>query len=95
MTFFGARYETLFGTAAPPLHDPCAVALLVDRSLVRCTDAFVAVETHGEWTRGATVVDLDDRLGQKPNASVAVELDVERFWDLIIDAVAAHGALAR
>jgi inosine-uridine nucleoside N-ribohydrolase len=95
MTFFGARYEALWGLRAPPVHDPCAVALLVDPSLFRCTDAFVAVETKGEWTRGATVVDLDRRLGHPASARVALELDTERFWDLVIDAVAAHGALAR
>ena len=72
----------------------CAVALLVDRSLVRCADGFVAVETRGEWTRGATVVDLDHRLGRPANARVALDLDVERFWDLVVDAVAAHGARA-
>jgi inosine-uridine nucleoside N-ribohydrolase len=95
MTFLGSSYAALWGFIAPPVHDPCAVALLVDRSLVGCTDAFVAVETQGEWTRGATVVDLDGRLGRPANARVALDLDVERFWDLVLDAVAAHGALAR
>jgi purine nucleosidase/pyrimidine-specific ribonucleoside hydrolase len=95
MTFFGASYAALWGFAAPPVHDPCAVALLIDRSLIRSTDAFVAVETQGEWTRGATVVDLDHRLGRPANARVALDLDVERFWDLVVDAVSAHGALAR
>jgi len=94
LTFFGSSYAALWGFAAPPVHDPCAVALLVDRSLVRCTDAFVAVETQGEWTRGATIVDLDHRLGRPANARVALDLDVERFWDLVVDAVAAHGARA-
>ena len=59
--------------------------------VVATVDAFVAVETEGRWTRGATVVDLDGRLGQAPNARVATTLDVPRFWDLVVDAVAQLG----
>jgi purine nucleosidase len=89
MTFFGSTYEELWGLSGPPVHDPCAVALAIDPGLVRCVDAFVAIETEGRWTRGATVVDLHDRLGRAPNARVATELDVARFWDLVLEAVAA------
>ena len=85
--FFGATYRTLFGFPAPPVHDPCAVALVADPAMIRTVEAFVAIETEGAWTRGATVVDLDARLGEAPNARVGVELDVPRFWDLVVDAV--------
>ena len=36
----------------------------------------------------ATVCDRYGVLGRAPNAQVATELDVARFWDLVIDAVA-------
>jgi purine nucleosidase/pyrimidine-specific ribonucleoside hydrolase len=91
-TFFGDTYRTLFGFPAPPVHDPCAVALVADPAIVRTVPAFVAIETEGAWTRGATVVDLDARLGEPPNARVATELDVPRFWDLVIDAIDRLGA---
>jgi purine nucleosidase/pyrimidine-specific ribonucleoside hydrolase len=48
----------------------------------------VGIETTGTLTRGATVVDLHGRLGRTPNARVAVGLDVDRFFDLVIAAVA-------
>ena len=89
--FFGATYRTLFGQAAPPVHDPCAVALLAEPGVVRCVDAFMAVETEGRWTRGATVVDLRGRYGREPNARIAVELDVSRFWDTVVAAVERLG----
>jgi inosine-uridine nucleoside N-ribohydrolase len=92
MAFFGGTYERVHGEFAPPVHDPCTVALLIDPSLMRCVDTFVAVETEGRWTRGATVVDLNERLGQPHNARVALELDATRFWDLVI---AALGRLGR
>src|SRR3954447_18324867 len=89
MEFFGSRYETVFGRFAPPVHDPCTVALLIDPSLMQLVDTFVAVETEGRWTRGMTVVDLHGRLGHEPNARVALELDTPRFWDLVVDALEA------
>jgi purine nucleosidase len=91
LTFFGGTYEALFGFPAPPVHDPCAVALLAEPGVVRCVDTFLAVETEGRWTRGATVVDLDGRLGRAANARVAVELDVARFWQLVVAAVERLG----
>jgi purine nucleosidase/pyrimidine-specific ribonucleoside hydrolase len=56
---------------------------------MRCVDAFVAIETEGRWTRGATVVDLHGTLGRPANARVAIELDVPRFWDLVLGAIQA------
>src|SRR5215218_5675532 len=91
MTFFGSTYERLWGLPGPPVHDACAVAQAIDPTLVRCVDAFVAIETEGRWTRGATVVDLHDRLGREPNARVAMELDAARFWDLLLAAVERLG----
>ena len=87
MAFFGGTYARVHREVAAPVHDPCTVAMLIDRRLIRCTEAFVAVETAGRWSRGATVVDLDGRLGRPPNARVALELDVPRFWDLVIGAL--------
>ena len=87
MAFFAGTYRRRFGLAGPPLHDACALALAGDPTLVRCVDAHMAVELTGEHTRGATVVDLHGRLGLEPNARIAVELDVERFWELVVAAI--------
>jgi purine nucleosidase len=92
ISFFGSTYEDLWGFGGPPVHDACAVALAIDATLVRCVDTFVAVETEGRWTRGATVVDLHGRLRREPNARVALDLDAERFWDLVVGAVDRLGA---
>jgi purine nucleosidase len=89
--YFGATYRTLFGADAPPVHDPCAVALVAEPGVVRCVDAFLAIETDGRWTRGATVVDLRGRYGREPNARIAMELDAARFWDVVTAAVERLG----
>jgi inosine-uridine nucleoside N-ribohydrolase len=87
LTFFADTYRTVYGMAGPPVHDACAVALMIDPAVIRSVEAFVAIETEGRWTRGATVVDLHGRLQQPPNAKVAMELDATRFWDLVIQAI--------
>jgi len=87
MQFFGSTYERIYGIFAPPVHDPCTVALLIDPDVMTLQETFVAIETEGRWSRGATVVDLNGRFGQEPNARVAMELDAERFWDLVIEAL--------
>jgi purine nucleosidase/pyrimidine-specific ribonucleoside hydrolase len=88
MGFFGDSYERIWEFAAPPVHDPCTIAPLLDPDVIGWRDCFVAVELDGTWTRGTTVVDLFDRLpDQAPNASVAMELDAERYWDLVLAAL--------
>lgn len=91
LTFFSASYRRVFGFDAPPLHDPVAVAHVIDPAIVPTASAHVAVELTGTHTRGATVVDLHGVTGREPNARVAVGLDAGRFWELVVAAIAAHG----
>jgi purine nucleosidase/pyrimidine-specific ribonucleoside hydrolase len=90
--FFADRYEQVFGFPAAPVHDPVAIARLIDPALVRCVPAHIAIELRGEHTRGATVVDRFGVTGREPNAEVAVELDHPRFWAHVEDAVRTLGA---
>ena len=52
-----------------PCTTPAPSRSSIDPTLIRCVEAFVAIETKGDWTRGATVVDLHDRLRREPNAT--------------------------
>ncbi|EWT04765.1 ribonucleoside hydrolase [Intrasporangium chromatireducens Q5-1] len=88
MGFFGASYNRVWEFSAPPVHDPCTIAAIIQPDLIEWREAFVAVELDGRWTRGTTVVDLHRRYPeQEPNAQVAMTLDAERYWDLVIEAV--------
>jgi purine nucleosidase len=91
MTFFAGTYRRVFGFEHPPVHDPIAVAAVLDPSVVRTVAAPVAVELTGTHTRGATVVDLHHRGTRAPNADVAVGLDVDAFWRLLMAAVRRVG----
>ena len=92
MGFFGDSYERIWEFEAPPVHDPCTIAALIDPDIIEWRDAFVAVELDGTWTRGTTVVDLFDRYpDQEPNVSVAMQLDAPRYWDLVLASLDALG----
>ena len=91
MTFFASTYRDLFGFEAPPLHDPVAVARVIDPAIVHCVEANLVIETKGDWTAGATVVDLDGYTGRPPNARIAVTLDREAFWNRVVTAITALG----
>ena len=92
MKFFAKTYDEVFEMPDPPLHDPVAVAFLIDPTVVTCKFVNVEVELKGEFTRGATVVDLFDRGGGKRNCTVALNLDAPKFWKMMLDAVRAAGA---
>jgi purine nucleosidase len=92
--FYGAAYRrsgVAAGTAGPPVHDPCAVARVARPELIGVRDAFVTVETKGEWTSGMTVTDFHSTLGRPVNARVATTLDADGFWDLVVGALASFG----
>lgn len=91
----------IFGGSSVPLHDPCAVAAALEPGMFEFVDAHVAIELRGQHTYGMTVVDrrygsgesgaeLRRRAGAEPaNCRVAVKIDRERFFSLIIEAMAA------
>ena len=99
MAFFTGSYQRVAGLPSPPVHDPVAVACVIDPSLVEVRDALVQVETTGRLTSGMTVVDFREpgvAMGNmRPLAPsrhhVAVGLDAERFWELVLDALATLG----
>ncbi len=90
LEFFAETYLRVFGFAAPAVHDPCAVAWQIDASIVPTRDLRVDIETQAEFSYGRTICDLYGVTGRSPNAAVAVDLEVDRFWDLMIGAIASY-----
>ncbi|MFX0549578.1 pyrimidine-specific ribonucleoside hydrolase RihA [Hathewaya histolytica] len=76
-----------FGFKGAPLHDPCAVACIIDPSIIKTKKCHVDIETNGEFTLGATVVDYNDILKKEKNVDVAFDIDRERFIQMIYDSV--------
>jgi len=89
LDFFAATYERTFGFDSPPLHDPVAVAAVLEPGLLKTRPMRVDVECASDLTRGETVCDFYGVTGKRPNADVGVELDRKLFFKLL------YGALAR
>lgn len=86
LKYFSEAYARSFGGEPEgPLHDPCAVLAVTDPQLFTAADYHVAVETRGELTRGATVVDR--RTGSRstePNTTVLETIDDEAAFALML-----------
>jgi inosine-uridine nucleoside N-ribohydrolase len=86
LKFFAQANKEIFGFNGAPLHDALAVATVIDQSIVKTKSFFVEIETQGELTRGKTVVDIYGVKRKKPNAEVAMDLDLKKFKSLIFNA---------
>ncbi|AYG02684.1 nucleoside hydrolase [Gryllotalpicola protaetiae] len=88
---YGRRYADVQGFDAPPVHDPVAVAIVIDEEQggghVDVVRAPIAIETAGKHTTGMTVVDLRPWVVGEGRTSVALGLDADWFWDLVVAAL--------
>ena len=91
LEFFAGAYRDVQGFDAPPVHDPCAVAHVIDPTVVRTVPMPIAVETAGRLTTGMTVADRRAPAPAGCRTHAALELDHERFWDLVVDALVRIG----
>ncbi|MBS4179433.1 nucleoside hydrolase [Lederbergia citrea] len=87
LVFFASTYKEMFDFDGAPVHDVLTVAYLVAPELFKMKDVNITVETKGEFTAGTTSVDLHGVTGRKVNAKFGLELDVEGFWKLMIEAL--------
>ena len=90
LQYYADAYRRIFEFPAPPLHDPCAVAAVIDPSLLTSKPMWVGIELRGEYTTGRTVCDRYGVTGNPTNVEVGLALDVPRFWDLLISTLATY-----
>jgi purine nucleosidase len=91
LEFYGGTYRERQGFADPPVHDPCAVAYVIDPSVLTVRPTVVDVELSGLLTAGMTVADFRHEAPAGCTTNVAVDLDRARFWDLVVDALERIG----
>lgn len=69
------------------MHDPLAIGVAIDPSLVETVKVAADVETAGELTRGMTVADWRGVWKRPANAEVAVTVDAPRFIAMFTQAI--------
>lgn len=78
------------GEACIYLHDPLAVSIVIDPSLVSMQAMHIEIETQGEITQGMTVADrrsLKPALKKPPNAEICVGVDAQRFVSFLLERI--------
>jgi inosine-uridine nucleoside N-ribohydrolase len=76
-----------------PIHDAAAVCYALCPEMFSGKRAHITVDLDGVRTRGCTTTDLRDSLpDEKKNATVALDIDRERFVKLLIDSIKVQTA---
>ncbi len=91
MTFFCKTQKEVFGWEGGPLHDPVTIASLIDPKLLTTRPMNARIELRSTDSYGRTNCDMFGYLGLPATADVAVDIDVERFWDIVEAGLARYG----
>lgn len=92
---FYYHYHKALGYPGAPLHDPCAVAALLNPEIFEIKEVYVEIETAGAFCRGMTVADMKGVTGKKPNVRALMGVDRKAFADMIVEACKAYGTEAK
>ena len=87
---FFYRYPMAIGYDGAPVHDPCAVLTLLHPEIFTLREYYVDIELEGQYTRGATVADFRGGSTAEPNAVCAMDIDRDRYIDLLVEALHAY-----
>lgn len=69
------------------LHDPCAVAVLINPEKFVFKECYGTVLTTDDVSRGCTVIDYDNNEHREPNVKVLFDLDREWFIHLLMESI--------
>jgi inosine-uridine nucleoside N-ribohydrolase len=89
--FYVRYHRGRHGSNGAPIHDALAVAHVIDPSLLQTARCGVVIDTGPELSRGRTYVDRWGSAGWRANCHVAVEVDADRFLELLIERIARLG----
>jgi inosine-uridine nucleoside N-ribohydrolase len=86
--FFLRFHRQRYRFDGAPIHDAMAVAHVVDPTLVETVHCNISIETRSELCDGRTVVDRWLVTERDRNAHAGVDVDAERFLELLVERVA-------
>lgn len=88
LEFFRDSYLKVFGFKAPPVHDPAAVFYVMNPKAFVTKKVWVDIECQGTHTYGACCTDWFNQWSdEKINATVCLDIDVELFWNCMVDSL--------
>lgn len=87
MEVFNENQRKTFGIEAGPLHDPVTIVSLIDESVVTFKKMNVVIDINHGSSYGRTNCDVFDYLHAPKNAYVAIDVDVNKYWNIIEKAI--------
>lgn len=87
MKVFNENQRKTFGVKAGPLHDPATIASLIDEKVITYQKMNVEIDISHGPSYGRTNCDVFDYLHAPHNAYVAMDIDVDRYWNIIEEAI--------
>lgn len=90
MKVFKDNQKKVFGLEGAPLHDPVTIVYLIDPSVVELKHVNVEIDVSGGCSYGRTNCDVFDYLHKKKNAYVAVDIDVDKYFDIIEEGIRSY-----
>ncbi len=90
MTFFSKTQKEVYGWEGGPLHDPVTIAYLIDPTVLTLKEMYTEIDIRSEQSYGRTNCDYFNYLKKEPNSFVAIDIDVEKFWNIIEKEIEAY-----
>ena len=79
-----------FGTAGTPIHDACTTTYLLQPDVFTFKAVNIQVETESPLTRGHTSVDYWQMTDRPRDTNWAIDVDADRFFELMIARIASY-----
>ena len=89
--FFLEFHRQRYRFDGAPIHDAMAVAHVLDPTLVSTVSCNISIETQSEHCDGRTVVDRWNVTDLPRNAEAGIDVDADRFLELLVERIAALG----
>ncbi len=87
MKVFNQNQKAVFGYEGGPLHDPITLVTLLDDNCIHYQSMNVEIDISKGPSYGRTNCDVLDILKAPHNALVAMDVDVNRYWDIVETAI--------
>ncbi len=87
MVFFNKTQKEVFGWDGGPLHDPLTIAYLIDNSVLTTKEVYTEIDIRSIQSYGRTNCDFFGLSDKKKNSLLAVDVDVEKFWNIIEEGI--------
>ena len=85
MGHFCKSQKEVFGWEGGPLHDPITIAYLIDPTVLTVKPMHAEIDIRSVQSYGRTNCDFFGYQKLAPTADVAIDIDVEKFWNIIED----------